>query len=146
MSYSELYAHLVWTTYERSALISQDIEQSLWALIAQRCKKLGATALRVGGMADHVHLLAAYAPSLALSRLMGDVKGAGSHAMTHILAPRRPFRWQESYSVFSLRKRDVPIVERYILNQKQHHSANQLQAELEPDLPVPSRLQPAFHA
>jgi REP element-mobilizing transposase RayT len=147
MPYSELYVHLVWTTCERTALIGHEIEQSLWALIAAQCKKLGAIALRVGGMPDHIHLLATYAPSLALSKLMGEVKGAGSHAMTHALAPRRAFRWQDGYGAFSLRKRDVPIVERYILKQKQHHSTNQLQSELEPsNLPVPSRLQPASHA
>jgi hypothetical protein len=33
MPYSELYAHLVWATYERSALIDCDIEQALWALM-----------------------------------------------------------------------------------------------------------------
>ena len=82
MPYSELYVHLVWTTYERSALISDDIEQALWALIAAQCKKLGAIALRVGGMPDHIHLLATYASSLALSKLMGEVKGRSK-------APRR---------------------------------------------------------
>jgi putative transposase len=131
MPYSELYAHLVWTTYERSALIFHGIERQLWALIAAQCKRLGAVALVVGGMPDHVHLLAAYAPSLALSKLMGEVKGAASHAMAHTLAPGRSFRWQNGYGAFSLRKRDVPIVERYILNQKQHHSTNHLQTELE---------------
>ena len=54
MPYSELCVHLVRTTYERSALISDDIEQALWALIAAQCKKLGAIALRVGGMPDHI--------------------------------------------------------------------------------------------
>jgi REP element-mobilizing transposase RayT len=147
MPYSELYVHLVWTTYERSALIRHDIEQALWAVIASQCKKLGAIALRVGGMPDHIHLLATYSPNLALSKLMGEVKGAASHAMTHRLDPLQPFRWQDGYGAFSLRKRDVPIVERYILNQKQHHSTNRLQAELEPvNVPAPSRLQPASYA
>jgi REP element-mobilizing transposase RayT len=147
MPYSELYVHLVWTTYERSALISHDIEQALWALLAAQCKRLGAIALRVGGMPDHIHLLATYAPSLALSKLIGEVKGAGSHMMTHKLVPGRPFRWQDGYGAFSLRQRDVLVVERYILNQKQHHSTNKLFSELEPsNLPVPSRLQPASYA
>ncbi len=110
MPYSELYVHLVWIMYGRSALISDDIEQALWALIAAQCKKLGAIALRVGGMPDHIHLLATYAPSLALSKLMGKVKGAASQAMTHNLAPRRPFRWQDGHGAFSLRKRDAPIL------------------------------------
>jgi hypothetical protein len=43
--------HLVWTTYERSALIRHDIEQALWAPITAQCKKLGAAALRIGGIA-----------------------------------------------------------------------------------------------
>ena len=95
----------------------------------------------MGGIPDPIHILATYAPSLALSNLMGEVKGAASQAMTHNLAPRRPFRWQDGHGAFSLRKRDAPIVEYDILSQKQHPSMNQLQAELEPsNLPVPSRL------
>jgi REP element-mobilizing transposase RayT len=71
MPYSELYVHLVWTTYERSALIRHDIEEALWALIATQCKRLGAIALRVGGMPDHIHLLATYSPNLAQTRAAG---------------------------------------------------------------------------
>jgi putative transposase len=132
MAYSELYVHLVWTTFERSPLICSDVEEPLWALIAALCRRLDATALRVGGMPEHVHLLATYPPSLALSKLVSEVKGASSYAMTHTLAPRRAFRWQDGYGAFSLRKRDAPIVERCIANQKQHHSANQLLADFEP--------------
>src|SRR4030067_228109 len=58
--------------------------------------------------------------------------------MTHNLAPRRPFRWQDGYGAFSLRKRDGPTLERYILSQKQHHSTNQAQAELQPSRPQPA--------
>ncbi len=58
-------------------------------------------------MPDHIHLLATYAPpSLALSKLVREVKGAASHAMTHNLAPRRP-RSQDGYGALSLRKRDA---------------------------------------
>jgi putative transposase len=110
-------------------------------------RRWGAVAFRVGGMSDHIQLLTRYCPSLAVSKLAGEIKGVGSYAMTHSLAPRRPFRWQDGYGAFSLRKSDGPIVERYILNQKQHHSPNQHGPKLQPsNLHVPSRLQTASHA
>jgi putative transposase len=102
-------------------------------LISAQCRRLDATALRVGGMPEYVLLLATYLPSLAL---VSEVKGASSYAMTHTLALRRAFRWQDGYGAFSLRKRDAPLVERYIANQKQHHSTNQLLADFEPS-PLP---------
>jgi REP element-mobilizing transposase RayT len=93
---------------EGSPLICSDVEGLLWALIAAQYKRLDATALRVGGMPEHVQPLVTHPPSLALSKLVGEVKGAPSHAMTHTLAPRHAFRWQDCYVAFSLCKRDAP--------------------------------------
>jgi putative transposase len=132
MSYSQLYAHFVWATWERAPLIAPEIEQDLWSAIAAQCHTLGARPIRVGGMPDHVHVLTAFPATLALSKLAAAMKGASSHLMSHVLMPGRAFRWQDGYGAFTLRKTDVPVVAAYVIKQKQHHSARAAIEEWEP--------------
>jgi hypothetical protein len=82
-------------------------------------------------MSDHVHLLASIPPSLAVSRLVWAIKGASSHEMAHRIAPGRPFRWQEGYGAFTLRKEDCETVAQYILNQRAHHAAGTMNPDWE---------------
>ena len=43
----------------------------------------------------------------------------------------RGFRWQGGYGAFTLRKTDLPIVEAYVLRQKEHHAASDVHADWE---------------
>jgi REP element-mobilizing transposase RayT len=123
MSYSELYVHLVWSTYARNHLIGPLFEADLWAAIGEKCRDAGGVPVQIGGMPDHVHVLLSYGPALAVSRLVWELKGASSHHMAHRIAPGRPFRWQEGYGAFSVRKADAGTVASYIRNQRAHHTA-----------------------
>ncbi len=131
MPYSQLYVHLVWSTYRRNRLIGACFEQDLWATIGAYCRQARASPVQVGGMSDHVHLLASIPPSLAVSRLVWAIKGASSHEMAHRIAPGRPFRWQEGYGAFTLRKEDCETVAQYILNQRAHHAAGTMNPDWE---------------
>jgi REP element-mobilizing transposase RayT len=75
---------------------------------------------------DHVHLLVRLHPSIAVARLMAEVKGFSSHAVTS------RFRWQRGYGAFSVSFDDLPAVESYIRNQKRHHELQAIEPELEP--------------
>ena len=44
-------------------------------LMAQVCTDFGATLAEFNGAQDHVHLLAAYPPKVALSHLVNNLKG-----------------------------------------------------------------------
>ena len=143
MSYSQLYAHFVWATWERAPLISPEFEQALWSAIAAQCRTLGAQPIRVGGMPDHVHVLTSFPATLALSKLAATMKGASSHLVSHVLAPGRAFKWQDGYGVFTLRKSDVPTVAAYVIRQRQHHSAHAAIEEWEPIAKMTSAATPA---
>ncbi|MBI5545598.1 MAG: IS200/IS605 family transposase [Deltaproteobacteria bacterium] len=147
MPFSEMFVHLVWATWDRAPWINAQIESQVWALLGAKCQELRCKPLAVGGMPDHVHVLVGLDPSLAVAELVRQMKGASSYAMTHRLGPARPFRWQRSYSVFSLRKAEVPTVVQYVTSQKQRHAAGRLSELMErldsPDSPgrpkVPAR-------
>ena len=119
--YANLYVHLVWGTAGRAPLISERhaprLHRRLAALVATaRCE-----ALAVGGVADHVHLLVALHPAVAVSALVRAVKASTSQWVRHELGTP-DFAWQEGYGVFSLRDDDVTVVRSYVIRQPEHHA------------------------
>ena len=50
--------HFVWATWDRQPLITEDIERGLWRYIETVCTDDHCEVLAIGGMPDHVHLLA----------------------------------------------------------------------------------------
>jgi putative transposase len=87
--------------------------------------------LAIGGIEDHIHMLVRLAPTITVARLVGEVKGASSHAITHAIRPADFFKWQGSYGAFTISQRSVCQVCAYILNQKAHHADSTLINALE---------------
>lgn len=56
-----------------------------------------------------------------MARVVGQLKGASSHHVSHELVGV-PFAWQKEYGVLSFSERALPKVVAYIQNQKQHHA------------------------
>jgi putative transposase len=129
--YTQLYLHCVWATWDRLPLITPQVEARIYACIEAKCRELKCHPLAIGGIQDHIHLLVRFPATLSPALLIGDVKGASSHLMTHEAAPDTFFKWQGAYGAFTIRKDDVPIVSAYIANQKTHHANNTLTAEWE---------------
>ena len=127
--YTQLYLHLVWATWDRLPLITDEIEPRLYAAIAQKCRQLKCVPLAIGGTANHVHLLVRLHTTVSVAQLAKEVKGSSSHLVTHEITPGEFFKWQGAYGAFTLRKEDVPVVQAYIERQKEHHAM----ADLWPD-------------
>jgi len=130
-TYVDMVVHLVWGTFGRAPTISENIEKPLYAAMAEKCRELRCPPLAIGGVADHVHLLVALSPTIAVATLVKELKGASAHLITHRLTPDTLFRWQTGYGVFTLRKSDTPTVRRYVLDQKEHHDKDTICAEWE---------------
>ena len=93
---------------------------------------LKGIAHAVGGVSDHVHLVASVPPNLALSAFISQVKGASSHMASRLVEGYfEDFQWQESYGVLTVSEVHLPVVVKYILNQIQHHQENSLYTKLE---------------
>ena len=117
-----LYAHFVWSTWNRQPLITEAIESDLYRFIQGICLDHRCAVLAIGGMPDHVHLLVALSNTITVADLMEFVKGGFSRFVTERLLHEEWFKWQGSYGVFSVSPQDKNKVIRYIQNQKQHHA------------------------
>jgi REP element-mobilizing transposase RayT len=129
--FTQLYLHLVWATWDRLPLITQENESPLYAVILDQCASLKCTVIAIGGVADHVHLLLRHPPSLSTAEIIKEIKGSSSHFMTHKIMPGEFFKWQGAYGAFSVSKRDVAGIQEYIERQKEHHALNTMNREWE---------------
>lgn len=130
-TYTQLYVHLVWATWDRLPLVTPVLEPEIYAVLIAKCKALKGSAIAVGGIMDHVHVLTRFHTTVAIADLVHDLKGSSSHCVTHELQPGRFFKWQGSYGAFTVSKADVPRVKAYVLDQKKHHAQQTLWHEWE---------------
>jgi putative transposase len=121
MPYWRLFYHMIWGTANREPLIQTGFEATLHNVIAAKAKSLGAFVYAVGGVEDHIHLVASVPPRIALSNFIGQVKGNSSHFVNHELSLPCPFNWQAEYGVVSFGGKQLDMVARYVKGQRQHH-------------------------
>ena len=121
MTYWRLFYHMTWSTKNREPLILPRFSDSLQNSIAAKAAALGAYVYAVGGVEDHVHLVASVPPRIALTEFIRQVKGNSSHFANNDLNLPRPFRWQSEYGILSFDGKLLDRVVEYVRNQQRHH-------------------------
>jgi putative transposase len=135
----EQFAHLVWSTHGRCAWITAEHEPALHGIIQASSVQEHCSVIAIGGMEDHVHVLARLHASVSLARLAGVLKATSSGAIRRRLLPGSAFAWQSGYGAFSVSPRHVGAVERYVSRQKEHHLQRQTNESWEPEAQEPPR-------
>lgn len=126
-TYSAVRVHVVFSTKGRARVIPGDFQPRLWAYLAETAKNRAIHVLAIGGFDDHAHLLIAPPPTVALSRLVQELKAISSKWMGEMGHLR--FAWQQGYAAFSVSESHLPAVAEYIRNQRQHHAKHTFEAE-----------------
>src|SRR5437762_9349645 len=90
-----LMVHVIFSTKNRAALITPEIEPELFAYIGGILKNHESRLLDAGGTADHVHLLISQTKNIALSSLMKDVKKDSSSWIKTKGGAFKDFHWQD---------------------------------------------------
>jgi putative transposase len=128
-SLAAMYAHLVWSTKNRTPSIRPEWEPRLHEYIGGIVAERGGVLLVAGGMPDHIHLLVSLGREWSLADLLRDVK-AGSSKWVHDEFPEdRGFAWQSGYGAFSVSLSNLEAVTRYIRDQARHHRKMSFQDE-----------------
>ncbi|HEU4558722.1 MAG TPA: IS200/IS605 family transposase [Longimicrobium sp.] len=130
--WTQLFLHLVWSTWDRLALLTEPLRSEVYDLIQAECTRSRSDLIAIGGIEDHVHLLVRVPASITPADLVKQVKGVSSHAINHASGTHRVFKWQGAHGAFSVSKRHIPMVENYVLNQEEHHRSQTIYPLLEP--------------
>lgn len=130
-TYSQIYLHLVFSTKNRADLISQEIEERIWAYIAGVAKRHGITPIQIGGIENHIHGLLGVSTTLSASQVAKAVKGDSSYGIRRESLGMANFGWQDGYGVFSVSRSAIQDVVQYIKDQRKHHEKQTFEDEYE---------------
>ena len=129
-TYTRLLTHIVFSTKGRYPFITEELGLRLYAYMGGIVREFGGTALRINGMRDHVHVLAAIPATSSVADLLRTVK-ANSSGWIHITFPNlQKFAWQSGYPAFSVTPDQSEAVEAYIAGQADHHRKVSYQDEV----------------
>lgn len=134
MNLWRLYYHLVWATKKRQPLITANKETELYRYIIGKADALGSIIHGIGGIENHIHIVASIPPSLSIADFVKNVKGSSAHFLNHTFPNSGPaFSWQRGYGVFSLGGKQLTQAVEYVKHQKTHHLQGTTVASLERD-------------
>ena len=128
-SLSRLLPHLVFSTKNREALISPELESELHPYLVGILNNIDCPSLQVGGTSDHVHLFFGLARTRSMAEVVEVVKTSSSKWIKTKGARYGGFHWQAGYGAFSVSQSEVEIVVSYIRNQEKHHRKTSFQEE-----------------
>ena len=131
MPYWQLFYHIVWTTKNRLPLLTPEVEPVIYGFLRSKAIGLGATLFALNGVADHVHMVAAIPPRIAVAKFIGQVKAVASTKFNKSGLSDASFFWQEEYGVFSFDGKRLPNCIAYVERQKEHHAQKTTIAVLE---------------
>jgi REP element-mobilizing transposase RayT len=124
-----LQYHLVFSTKHREPWLRPDDQDRIWAYLGGIARDNRLTAVLVGGMADHVHILLGVPAAIAVSEAVKRIKGGSSGWIKQNIFGCRGFAWQDGYGAFSVSKSAEERVKQYIRDQHEHHRVKTFQEE-----------------
>lgn len=120
-AYSRLHYHIVFSTKDRQTFIKPDLQVRLYGYMTGIVTNLDGIVEEIGGIDDHVHLLAYCPPKIALADFIGKIKSNSSGWVHETWLERAMFGWQRGYGAFTVSESNLEMVKAYIRNQQEHH-------------------------
>jgi putative transposase len=77
-SLSNVIIHIVFSTKNREPWLDSAVRPRTHAYLATICRELGGEVLRVGGVADHVHIVTTLPRTLSQAGLIEQIKKPSS--------------------------------------------------------------------
>src|SRR5947207_2806077 len=125
-SFTCLHFHLIFSTKNRAASITPDLQPRLYDYIGGILRAEKSRLLAAGGMPDHVHLLCALSKELAVADSLRLIKANSSKWIHETFPQHQSFAWQGAFAVSYSHLDDV---KQYIARQADHHRTKTFQEE-----------------
>jgi putative transposase len=130
-SLSAIYVHLVFSTKDRRPFLrDKPTREALHAYLGSVSKQIDCPPLLVGGVEDHVHILARLGRTITQADWVKELKRVSNIWLKERGMEYADFAWQGGYAIFSVSASNMEKVEEYIANQEEHHRKIGFQDEL----------------
>ena len=121
VQYNNLYTHFVFTTQDRFPAITETHRERIEKYITGIVNNHGCKMYAIYANPEHVHFLVSRDPAISEKELADLIAKASEIFINNNNLCKGKFYWQTSCSAFSVSKRDIDKVCKYILNQPEHH-------------------------
>ena len=128
-SFSKLTYHIVFATRYRRKTIRTELQQRLYEYIGGIIRNQKGHLIEIGGIPDHIHILANLAPNSSLSDFVRDIKSNSAKWMNALPEGKNKFEWQKGYGAFTVSASQIESVGQYIQNQEEHHRVKSFEEE-----------------
>ena len=129
-SLSNILIHIIFSTKDRVPFLKDpDIRSQMHAQLGGTSKSLNCPTLIVGGVEDHIHLLARESRTITLSDWVKELKRVTSLWIKEKSPQFQTFAWQAGYGAFSVSQSQSGKVFNYIQEQEAHHRKQDFKTE-----------------
>jgi putative transposase len=118
------------TKHRQPFLRDESLRTDLHSFLGGTSKTLECPPVLVGGVEDHVHLLARFGRSITQAEWVKELKRV-SNLWLKEEGKLRDFEWQAGYADFSVSQSNLEQVKKYIANQEEHHRKLTFQDEVQ---------------
>jgi REP element-mobilizing transposase RayT len=121
VKYNNLYTHFVFTTQDRFPAIASKHRDRIEKYITGIVNNHGCRMYAIYANPEHAHFLVSRDPAMSENELAEMIANASEIFINNNKMCVRKFKWQTSCSAFSVSKRDIDKVCKYIQTQPEHH-------------------------
>lgn len=129
-TYTKLHYHILFSTKGRRAMLKPEIQPRVHEYLGGLVRGEGGTAIQIGGMPDHVHLLVRWRTDESIAWLLRQIKSNSSRWIHETFPDLSTFQWQEGYAAFTVSESQIGVVRAYVANQVSHHKGKSFEREL----------------
>ncbi len=126
-----LFVHVLWSVYQREALLSKPVRKVLFAHMQKDGEERGLKIVAVNGVEDHIHCLIQLMPSQNLVQVVKSIKSGSSRWLNENKFLVTAFEWEEGYAAYSVSPSGLKQVIDFIGRQEEYHKSKTLESELE---------------
>ncbi|MBI2480576.1 MAG: IS200/IS605 family transposase [Planctomycetia bacterium] len=120
-TYTSLTYHFVFSTKYRRKTIRPEFKEPLYQYIGGIIRDKNGVQLEIGGIEDHIHIMAGLPATISVSDMLRFIKANSSGWINDTHKPRDKFAWQPGFGAFTVSHSQKPHVRDYIRKQEQHH-------------------------
>ena len=128
-TYTKLNIHIVFHVKSTGVCIKNEDLPKVFAYIGGIVRNVDGYPLTVGGIENHIHILATIPKTMSVSEFVQKVKANSSRWIKTLDKYYESFAWQEGYGAFCVSPSLLKKTTHYIETQEEHHHKESVRAE-----------------
>ena len=117
----KVYIHIVFHVKHTKVMMRNEDLNRIFSYIGGIIKGIDSIPMEVGGVNNHVHIVASLPKTRSLSDFVRIIKSDSSRWIKKIDKHYDMFEWQEGYGAFSVSSTILERTVNYVRNQSEHH-------------------------